>query len=79
MIQRLTEESKKVSEESVSRAKYLQESVQQLTTQLEILKREKDQIAKTSAAQLDKAAKVESQLRQDLSALKQQHEEALAE
>lgn len=70
LTQRLQEEARKAAEDSQARVKSLQEGNQELTMQLEIIKRERDASGKACGDRLEKSERVEASLRQELISLK---------
>ena len=76
LTQRIQDEGKKAAEDGLVRIKALQESNQELTTQLEILKRERDANGKASNDRAEKQDRVENSLRQEIVVMKTQHETA---
>ena len=73
LTQRMQEDSRREKEETSARLTNLQEQNQDLTTQVEILKRERDSVKRTSEERQSKSDKVETQLRQEIASLSKAH------
>ena len=70
MTQRLQDEQKKTVEESTTKLRVLQEHNQELSTQLEIAKRDKEANLKSMSERLNKQEQIEATLRQEFTEAK---------